>query len=232
MVCAYSCLFCVLFCAVDLGLTGCGKTVLLQHLQDGGHQVLDLEGLAKHKGSLLGLWHQSAQPSQKMFDSLVRQQLASFRPDRPVWVESESSKIGTVQIPVTLFRKMQAADRVEVSLPLAQRVQHLMRDYPHWMEDASALKRLLQCLKKVRGKATVDVWLQLVDQGRWSEFVEQILVQHYDLTYNVSQRKNCKSGAVATVHLADLSEESKSQFASAVTNEALCNTAKRTETVC
>ena len=82
-----------LFLCLHAGLTGTGKTKLLHELERSGHQVLDLEGLARHKGSLLGLWHQEIQPTQKMFETCVRRKLASFSTDLPVWMESESSKV-------------------------------------------------------------------------------------------------------------------------------------------
>lgn len=194
------------------GLTGTGKTLLLQTLQQHGAQVLDLEALARHKGSLLGLWHGDTQPSQKMWESQLRHSLASFDPARPVWVESESSRVGNLTIPPGLFHKMCKASRLEVCLPLDQRVKHILEDYPHWTEDVPALKSALLPLKRTRGQKAVEGWFHLADEGQWDEFVEQLLVQHYDLTYNVSQKKNEWSTRKRTVHLRDLSEKSRTDF--------------------
>ena len=174
--------------------------------------MLDLEGLARHKGSLLGLWHGDTQPSQKMWESHLRHCLASFDPAQPVWVESESSRVGNLIIPPGLFHKMCTASRVEVCLPLDQRVKHILEDYPHWREDVPALKSALLPLKRTRGQKTVEDWFRLADEGRWDEFVEQLLVQHYDLTYTVSQKKNEWSSEKRTVHLLDLSEKSQTDF--------------------
>ncbi|KAK7100152.1 tRNA 2-selenouridine synthase-like [Littorina saxatilis] len=211
------------------GLTGTGKTLLLHALSRKGAQVLDLEGLARHKGSLLGLWHQETQPSQKMWESLLRHRLASFDPAKPVWVESESAKVGNLLIPMRLFHKMCRAERVEVCLPMEERVKHILRDYPHWMQDVSTLKSVLLRLKKVRGQKTIDSWFQLADQGRWEEFVEQLLVQHYDSTYTMSQKKNEWSKKKIAVHLKDLSGESQMEFVDDVLDSTKHSTKTGTE---
>ncbi|MEN9560472.1 MAG: hypothetical protein RLZZ502_1683, partial [Pseudomonadota bacterium] len=93
---------------VLVGKTGAGKTRLLNTLEALGEQVLDLEGLAKHRGSLLGEWDEP-QPSQKMFDSLVCAKLGSFDPTRPVYIESESKKIGLLQVPEVLLQRFRTS---------------------------------------------------------------------------------------------------------------------------
>ncbi|XP_076462591.1 tRNA 2-selenouridine synthase-like [Babylonia areolata] len=198
------------------GLTGCGKTLLLHSLRQQGAQVLDLEGVAQHRGSLLGLWHQHTQPSQKLWESQLRHSLAAFDPALPVFMESESSRVGRVNVPPALFRAMQEADRVEVCLPLEQRVKHILQEYPHWTEDVSALRDILLPLRKVRGQAMLDAWFRLAEEEQWEEFVEQLLVQHYDLTYRVSQKKNDWSQRKRTVTLEDLSERSQLKFVESV----------------
>ena len=80
------------------GPTGAGKTALLQKLETLGHQSLDLEGLAKHRGSILGALPETPQPHQKQFESLIHHKLRSFTPDKPVWVEAESHRVGAVHI--------------------------------------------------------------------------------------------------------------------------------------
>ncbi|KAL8576534.1 hypothetical protein ACOMHN_003092 [Nucella lapillus] len=210
------CLPCQFKYIILSGLTGCGKTLLLNALQQKGAQVLDLEGWARHRGSLLGLWHQHTQPSQKHWESLLQRCLASFDPAHPVWVESESSKVGKLTIPPVLFQQMCEAERIEVCLPLEQRVKHTLRDYPHWMENVSALKSILLPLKKVYGQATVDAWFRLAEEKRWEEFVEQLLLQHYDSTYRRSQKKNNRSCKSRTIALDDLSEKSQLKFVESV----------------
>lgn len=191
------------------GLTGSGKTKILQALETQGHQVLDLEGIAKHKGSVLGLWHGEIQPSQKYFESLFCDKLHTLSTSKPVWVESESVRIGSIYIPQTFFQKLQTAPRYFVHLPIEERVRHIIKDYPNWIEHKEDLKLVIQKLVKSRGHDLVNEWLTLIDEGHWEEFVRRILIEHYDPSYTMSQKKNNKS-IVATeeVHLEDLEEHS------------------------
>ncbi|XP_053394641.1 tRNA 2-selenouridine synthase-like [Mercenaria mercenaria] len=175
------------------GLTGSGKTKILQTLASQGHQVLDLEALAKHKGSVLGLWHGETQPSQKYFDSLLCDKLHTFTTSRPVWLESESVRIGTIHIPQKFFKRLQAAPRFCVHLPIEERVNHIIKDYPNWIEHTEDLKLIIQKLVKVAGHERVNDWLALIDKGQWKDFVRKILLEHYDPTYLLSQKKNNRS---------------------------------------
>ena len=172
------------------GLTGSGKTHLLHMFQEKGEQIIDLEGLARHKGSVLGLWHGHTQPSQVYFESLLCQALESLTPDRPVWLESESVRIGYVHVPANFFQKLKEAPRFYVSLPLDERVKHIIRDYPNWIENKDQLKDILGKLVAVRGHETVNRWIEMVARDDWETFVRQMLVEHYDPTYTLSQKKN------------------------------------------
>ena len=149
------------------GLTGTGKTHILQQLsQRTGQQVLDLEALANHRGSLLGEeWTNKpiSQPTQKQFESLLLQQLQSFNPSLPVWVESESNKIGQVHLPPSLWQKMKQASCTEIQLPLNARVQFLLATYPHLVDNPEILKAKLQLLKPRYGKEKINQWEQLID---------------------------------------------------------------------
>lgn len=189
------------------GLTGSGKTRLLHALQSHGHQVLDLEGLAKHKGSVLGLWHGETQPGQKYFESLLLHELQCLSPDKPVWLESESVRIGNLYIPDQLFQNLQTAPRYNMILPLEERVKHIIRDYPNWIENKDSLKVIVGRLVQVKGHAVVNHWLELIDNNRWEEFVHDILVNHYDPTYTKSQEKNNLSRtSMEHVEVPDLEE--------------------------
>ena len=175
------------------GLTGTGKTYILRQLRQRGAQVLDLEALANHRGSLLGEeWEgkPASQPSQKYFDSLFLQQLQSFEPSAPVWVESESNKIGRVYLPQSLWQKMKQASCVEIQLPLAARVQLLLQQYPHLMAHPDVLKAKLQLLKSRYGGEKVWEWYQLIDTGQWEAFVQDVLQSHYDPTYTQSMGRD------------------------------------------
>lgn len=174
------------------GLTGSGKTYILGKMRQLGAQVLDLESLANHRGSLLGEEWQgkvSLQPSQKYFESLLLQQLKQFNPLHSVWVESESIKIGQVFLPQSLWEKMQQASCVEIRLPITARVHFLLQEYPHFVAHPDVLQRKLEKLKSRCGWEKFSQWHKLVDAGEWELFVQDILQHHYDPTYSKSLKR-------------------------------------------
>jgi tRNA 2-selenouridine synthase len=161
------------------GPTGSGKTEILHHLDAQGHQVLDLEGLAMHRGSVLGSWEQ-AQPTQKLFEGHLNLKLQNFDPAKPVWVEDEASVIGKIHVPKLLFESMMPATRYEVCLPFDVRIRHLMSEYQHMVDNPDTLKDLLSRLTQHQGHARIAEWHALIDEGNTTELVRQLLVQHYD----------------------------------------------------
>jgi tRNA 2-selenouridine synthase len=129
------------------GPTGCGKTRLLGALAEVGAQVLDLEDLARHRGSLIGDIPGVAQPSQKWFDSLLVDKLRRFDPSQPVWVEAESKKIGRIEIPTALLESMRASPLFSVKAPMSERVSLWREDYSHFGHDPNAMvERLHTCV--------------------------------------------------------------------------------------
>lgn len=180
------------------GLTGSGKTHILQQMRlTRGAQVLDLEALANHRGSLLGEEWQgklSPQPSQKYFESLLVEQLQKFNPHQPVWVESESQKIGNIYLPQFLWEKMKQANCIEIQIPIAARVKFLLEEYPHLVDNADILKWKLEKLKSRYGWDKLCHWYQLIDAGEWESFVQDILQYHYDPTYRQSIKRDFPKG--------------------------------------
>lgn len=172
------------------GRTGSGKSRLLQTLKAQGAQVLDLEALAEHRGSVLGLLPGRPQPSQKQFETRIWQTLRGFDPGRVVYVESESRKIGQLQVPQGLIECIRAAHCLQVDLALPERIALLMEDYDFFVRDVDALCRQLDHLAALRGRATVDGWKQAAREGRMAEMVEALLVQHYDPNYEASTQRN------------------------------------------
>jgi tRNA 2-selenouridine synthase len=175
------------------GLTGSGKTYILRKMHLSGFQVLDLEALGNHRGSLLGEeWDNrpSPQPSQKYFESLLLQKLQSFNPSETVWVESESNKIGQVYLPISLWNKMKQASCVELQVPLSTRVSYLLQEYPHLTTHPDFLKVKLEKLKSRYSKEKIWEWYYLIDTQQWNLFVEDILKSHYDPTYYKSMQWN------------------------------------------
>ncbi len=192
---------------VVCGPTGSGKSRLLHVLHEQGFQVLDLEALAQHRGSLLGNLPDEAQPSQKMFDSRLWDALRHFDAQRPVFVEAESKKIGLINTPESLLSSIRAADCLLIDAPVAARVQLLMEDYKHFLSDPALLIERLTPLLPLHGRQVLDHWQQLAEQGEWATLVEKLLLQHYDPAYLRSTANNfpCLSDA-RVLHLENLDD--------------------------
>lgn len=175
---------------VVCGTTGSGKTRLLQALAIAGAQVLDLEALANHRSSVLGAIPGLAQPSQKHFDSLVWDALRGFDPGRPVFVESESKKVGNVAVPTTLVERMRESPCLDLNLPMDERVALLMEDYDFFVKDSAHFCERLDVLAEFRGKAVVQAWKEQVASGKVESVVHDLLTQHYDPVYLQSMQRN------------------------------------------
>ncbi len=171
------------------GTTGSGKSRLLAELAAQGAQVLDLEGLACHRGSVLGALD-GGQPSQKHFENQLWQALRNFNPDQPVFVESESRTIGRLRLPEPLLVQMRASTCVHVEMPTAARIQLLIADYPHHLQDVDGLCARLDSLREIRGHAVINAWVQLARTGQWPQLVAELLEQHYDPIYLRSMARN------------------------------------------
>lgn len=175
---------------VVCGPTGSGKTRLLQALRSQGAQVLDLEALARHRSSVLGLIPGQRQPSQKQFDTLIWDSLRHFDADQPVYVESESKKVGNLRVPDALMEAMRASPCLDLQLGDAQRVALLMEDYDHFLRDSPFFCERLDALVMLRGRETIESWKSEVHNGRAAHVVQALLQIHYDPVYAASIRRN------------------------------------------
>jgi tRNA 2-selenouridine synthase len=175
---------------VICGTTGSGKSRLLQYLEQSGAQVLDLEQLAAHRGSVLGSLPLNPQPSQKMFETRLWQTLRRFTSDRVVYVESESKKIGDLRVPAALMDRIRSAQCVQVQLPTNDRVKLLIEDYPHLVSDTELLVSQLSHLTQLHSKEKIHRWQSLAETGEIAALVETLLVEHYDPAYLRSIEKN------------------------------------------
>jgi tRNA 2-selenouridine synthase len=175
---------------VVCGTTGSGKTRLLHALAEVGAQVLDLEGLANHRSSVLGAIPGKPQPTQKRFDTLIWDALRRFDPARPVFVESESKKVGNVAVPATLVERMRAGPCLDLCLPMDQRVALLLEDYDFFVQDRAYFCERLDVLADFRGKVQVQAWKDQVAEGRFEPVVQDLLTQHYDPVYRQSMLRN------------------------------------------
>lgn len=172
------------------GPTGSGKSRFLEALGRAGAQVLDLEALAAHRGSVLGGLPDRTQPSQKWFESQLLARLQALHPARPVYVEGESKKIGEVQVPEALMARMRASRCVLLESALQTRVTLLLDEYRHYVQDRAALEAQLDCLVALHGRERIAQWKALAGAGDWRRFVERLLVEHYDPAYRRSSLTN------------------------------------------
>jgi len=186
------------------GNTGTAKTRILQLLARNGWQVIDLEGLANHRGSALGA-RREAQPCQKLFEGMIAQRVARFDPAKPVIVEAESSRVGTLNVPPALWSAMKVAPRVVLSAPQPERARYLARSYADITADHAALASRLDLLRGIRGHAAVDRWQDLARNGAFEQLALELVQAHYDARYDRARRH--MAGPDAIVSLDDLSED-------------------------
>lgn len=190
---------------VICGTTGSGKSRLLEVLESIGAQVLDLEQLAAHRGSVLGNLPSCPQPSQKMFESMIWEKLRRFDSARPVFVESESKKVGQLRVPDAVMEKMRKSPCVSLSLSRPNRVRLLMEDYHHFTDSPESLNTQLDCLVKLHGREKIASWQAMANGGEMPLLVDQLLVEHYDPAYLRSIDRNFLQFAQAEiVELADI----------------------------
>ena len=203
---------------VNCGRTGSGKTRLLAALAAAGRQVLDLEALARHRGSVLGALPGEAQPTQKAFDTQVWHALAQMSPSRPVFVESESKKIGNLRVPEALIQRMREHGRcIVVDMPDAARVQLLLEDYGFFADDVEAFSRQLDALIELRGRPLVRHWQALARDGRWADVFLDLIQKHYDPVYGRSMEKNFAGFETARrIELGDATEQALREAAASL----------------
>ena len=183
---------------VICGTTGSGKTRLLQALASQGAQVLDLEALANHRSSVLGLIPGVPQPTQKTYDSLIWAALKDFDVNQPVYIESESKKVGNVAIPEGLITAMRAAPCLQLDLSEDERVALLLEDYDFFVQDIEFFCDRLGALTQARGKDVVLDWQTRSKSGDVASVVRELLVNHYDPVYLQSMRRNFAQYLTAT----------------------------------
>ena len=185
------------------GKTGCAKGKLLDALETAGAQVIDLEVMANHRGSVLGEEPGTReQPSQKLFDSRIAGKARRFDPSRPVFVEGESSMIGRVQVPSTMWGAMRRAKVTQLEIPMSERVKWIRAGYKHF--ETTETDRLLECvdvLVKRVGHERVNAWKKSIHAGEWNEFVQDILENHYDAAYASAAVRSRPEEAENSTHL-------------------------------
>lgn len=202
---------------VICGATGSAKTRVLQALAARGAQVLDLEALARHKGSLLGALPGVPQPSQKAFETQLMAALEPFDLARTVYVEGESARIGRVALPIPLVARLRESPCIEVQATPEARLAYLLRDYAYLGDDREALATQLGLLKELQGKETVGRWQGWARAGALSPLFDELMRLHYDPHYARSQAKHFSHWSERrTVAADDLSDAGIAAVADAV----------------
>jgi tRNA 2-selenouridine synthase len=186
------------------GYTGMAKTAMLSAARSLGAQTIDLERLAHHRGSLLGDIVGEAQPSQKMFESRLAVELAALDPSKPALMESESSKIGDINIPHALWKAMSSAPMIEVRASTGVRAAYLVSAYQDLTSEPDRLVAALARLPGRHGRSTVEVWRGLARDGQYEALAGALMEAHYDpayLRWNRTHPRPC----IGVIDLSDLS---------------------------
>ncbi len=198
------------------GNTGTAKTDILQRLKDRDVQVLDLEGMAGHRGSLLGAT-EAGQPAQKGFESRLAAAISTLDPDRVTVVEAESSKIGQINLPEQLWARMTTAPRLVMNAPLTARAKYLTEAYRDVTQNPEVLKKRLEPLRYLRSHATVDNWLKLLESNDLLALATALMQDHYDPAYARSRRIDSRA-VLGDITVETLDETGQNNAADAILN--------------
>jgi tRNA 2-selenouridine synthase len=185
------------------GQTGTAKTHILHAASAKGAQIIDLEKLACHRGSLLGSEPGQPQPSQRYFESQLCQALKQCAPGQPILVEAESNKIGNIHVPPAFWAAMRNAPTIRVTASIDARVNFLQRDYAHMVNHPELIMPLLSKLKHRHSAKQLAAWNQMIDRKNWPNFIKSLLESHYDPSYqrSGSARLAREMGSVAATTL-------------------------------
>lgn len=181
------------------GNTGCAKTAILHRLAARGVQVIDLEGLARHRGSLFG-GMPGGQPGQKRFEGQLALAIEGLDPTRPVLVEAESSRIGQITLPKAIWQAIIAAPRIRLDVPLAARAAHLASHYGDVVADPDRLSEIIASLAGLHPAERIADWQTQAAARQWAPLAEGLMRDHYDPRYHKHRtRYAAREQAVVTL---------------------------------
>lgn len=172
------------------GQTGTAKTRLLHLLAERGEQVIDLEGLAHHRGSIFGDFAGQEQPSQKAFETRIWAQLRDLDPVRPTYIEAESKLVGRRRVPIGLWKAMQRADRLVIKAPVEERARYLMRAYPDLATNTDKLVQAIEGLRQFQSGETIAAWLAMAEAGEFHALAVALVEAHYDPAYDRARKRD------------------------------------------
>ncbi|MEP1599689.1 MAG: tRNA 2-selenouridine(34) synthase MnmH, partial [Hyphomonas sp.] len=194
------------------GQTGTGKTALLQAIAAAGGQVIDLEGLAHHRGSAFGDFGDELQPAQRLFESGIWDRLRQFDLNQPIFVEAESALVGRCRVPRRLWQSMLAAPRIEMRVPSDVRADFLLSAYEDIIRSKDRLMEALAKLKGLQSKETLAEWQALAEANDYRALARQLMDRHYDPLYARS-RKRREDAPADVVRLESLDDAALKQAA-------------------
>ena len=171
------------------GRTGSGKTEILHHLEQMGEQMIDLEGLAHHKGSAFGALGELVQPSTEQFENNLYQALSRIDPERLMWIEDESRNVGRCAIPGQFYKQMKESRIVFLDISRELRAGHLVKHYAGYEP-----KELKECIHRISKRLGGDRTREALESVEISDFnsTAMITLHYYDKTYMFSLEKNHK----------------------------------------
>ena len=175
-----------------MGVTGVGKTLFIKELSK-SYQVIDFEGLANHKGSILGNIPNINQPSQKYFETLIYEKLNSFNSKKNIWVEAESIKVGKLSIPSKIWKNMPLGKNIKVISSLEERVKFILKDYKYFTNTPSLMKEALKVLKKIIPKEEFLLIEDNLKKKEYFQFVKSLIEYHYDRAYKKTRAENASN---------------------------------------
>ena len=193
--------------SVITGKTGSAKSRVLGALERANAQTLDLERLASHRGSVLGEMPGTAQPTQKMFESLLWDAFRHLDKERPVFIEAESRKVGNVQVPDALVAAMRAAPCLTLDVPESVRIEFLLSEYRHFLTDADSLCDRLDALNAYYSRTEIERWKSMVRSADHEQLVRELLRTHYDPAYERSAQRNFARLRTAPVFRLEATDE-------------------------
>ena len=172
-----------------MGITGVGKTLFLKELSK-QYQVIDFEGLARHKGSILGNIPNQTQPSQKYFETLVYEKLINFNLKKNIWVEAESIKVGKLNIPSLIWKSMPLGRNIKLTSSLEERVKYILKDYKYFTSNPNLMNEALRVLKKIIPKEDFQSIELSLKKKDYFKLVRSLIVYHYDKAYKKTRAEN------------------------------------------
>ena len=188
-----------------MGITGVGKTLFLKELSK-TKQVIDFEGLAKHKGSILGDIPNKTQPSQKFYETCIYQKLNEFNDKKDIWVEAESIKVGKLSIPSKVWKTMPLGKNIKLNATIEERTKYILKDYNYFTKNPELMKKALDVLKRIIPKDDFKNIEESLKNQNYYDLVSNLIIYHYDKAYKRT-RAESSTNIISTIDLEKITKK-------------------------